>query len=516
MDGTRFLRSGLIHDLLDEAMDARPEGDAVRDAHGAWSYQRVGELSHAVARRLAASGVGPGDRVIVQLPNRRETVPIVYGISRLGAVFVPLHPEMKAFHLRSVLQDAEPTLVIGGGEAMRDVATVLVRDLDDFWPEVEELVGQSTHEPVAHEPAAHEPAAREPVKVLPSDVAILIYTSGSTAAPKGVICPHAQVTFAASAINAVLGYEPDDVVFCRLPMSFDYGLYQIFLAALGGAELVLAEDGSDLTLLGQISDAGATVVPVVPSLGGMIATLARRATGSVSKVRMFTNTGAALPEATIRSLRACAPGARVVRMYGITECKRVTIMEPELDRDRPGAVGRPLPGTRVEILDGAGRPLPAGETGEIVVAGPNVMAGYWRDPELTARAYRRDPVTGEVRLHTGDYGRLDQDGYLYFEGRRDDMFKRRGTRMSTTEIEAAAMDVPGVRAAVVLPPADGRDLVVFVEADLTPSSVLNALKLRLEPAKVPAACHVLPRFPLTLNGKNERKQLALLLDGGHA
>ncbi|WP_433517965.1 AMP-binding protein [Nonomuraea sp. CA-143628] len=494
-------------------MDARPEGDAVRDARGAWSYQRVGELSHAVARRLAASGVGPGDRVIVQLANRRETVPIVYGLSRLGAVFVPLHPEMKAFHLRSVLQDAEPTLVIGGGEAMREVATMPVRDIDDFWPEVEELAGQLA----AQGPTTREhSAAREPVKVLPSDVAILIYTSGSTAAPKGVICPHAQVTFAASAINAVLGYGPDDVVFCRLPMSFDYGLYQIFLAALGGAELVLAEDGSDLMLLGQISDAGATVVPVVPSLGGMIATLARRATGSVSKVRMFTNTGAALPEATIRSLRACAPGARVVRMYGITECKRVTIMEPELDRDRPGAVGRPLPGTRVDILDGAGRPLPAGETGEIVVAGPNVMAGYWRDPELTARAYRRDPVTGEVRLHTGDYGRLDKDGYLYFEGRRDDMFKRRGTRMSTTEIEAAAMDVPGVRAAVVLPPADGRDLVVFVEADLTPSSVLNALKQRLEPAKVPAACHVLPRFPLTLNGKNERKQLALLLDGGHA
>jgi amino acid adenylation domain-containing protein len=502
LDGTRFLRSGLIHDLLDEAVNARPEGGAVRDAHGAWSYRRVDELSRAVAGWLAANGVGPGDRVIVQLPNRRETVPIVYGVSRLGAVFVPLHPDMKAFHLRSVLEDAEPKLIIGGGEVMRDIATVPVYDLGDFWTEVEEMAGW--------------PDAYEPGKILPSDVAILIYTSGSTAAPKGVMCPHAQVTFAASAINAVLGYGQDDVVFCRLPMSFDYGLYQIFLAALGGAELVLAEEGADLTLLGQLRESGATVVPVVPSLGGMIATLARRASEATPKVRMFTNTGAALPEATIRSLRACFPGAQVVRMYGITECKRVTIMEPELDQERPGAVGRPLPGTRVVIADPEGRSLPAGETGEIVVAGPHVMAGYWRDPELTARAYRPDGAAGEIRLHTGDYGRLDQDGYLYFEGRRDDMFKRKGTRMSTVEIEAAAMDIPGVRAAVVLPPAEGHDLVVFVEADLTPNTVLHALKQRLEPAKVPAACRVLPRFPLTLNGKNERKQMAMLLIGGDA
>jgi acyl-CoA synthetase (AMP-forming)/AMP-acid ligase II len=492
-------RPRLIHDLLDEAVAASPDAPAVRDTRGGWSYRRVSELSRAFAAWLAGRGVEPDDRVIVQLSSMREVVPIVYGTSLRGAVFVPLNPGMKAFHLRSVLEDSTPALVIGDGEAVRQVARVPVIGIGELWREVEELAERGTPDP--------PPAATT------QDVAVLMYTSGSTAAPKAVVGPHERVTFAAAAINEVLGYRPGDVVFCRAPMSFDYGLYQIFLSALGHAELVLAGDGPDLGVLTLIQECGATVVPIVPSLGAMLTTLGRREPGGTRSVRMFTSTGAALPAATIEGLRECFPGARVVRMYGVTECKRVSIMEPELDRDRPDSVGRPLPGTRVEIVGDDGISLPPGESGEIVVSGPNVMAGYWRAPELTARAYRPEPATGRVRLHTGDYGLLDEDGYLYFEGRRDDMFKRRGTRMSTIEIEAAAMDIPGVRAAAVVPPGEGRDLAILVEADLPPHTVLRGLAERLESAKVPAICRVLPFFPLTLNGKNERKELTRYLDG---
>lgn len=490
------LRSGLVHDLLDEAAARYPLGRAVRDARGSWTYPQVVDLSNAVAGWLAAGGVRRGDRVLVRVRDRRELIPMLHGIWRVGAAAVPINPGMKDFHLRSVLADAEPALVITDGDMPAgSVAPALA--LDEIWPDIEVLAGMA--------------ARADPVKVRPDDVALLIYTSGSTATPKSVVCPHGRVSFAASAINAVLGYRSDDVVYCRLPLSFDYGLYQIMLATLGGAELVLADGEPDLGLLKAIEECGATVVPVVPSLGSMIASLAVRGGHDPSRVRMFTNTGAALPETTIRALRAAFPGAAVVRMYGITECKRATIMEPELGDERPGSAGRALPGTRVVVLDEDGSPAPPGVNGEIVVSGPNVMAGYWRAPELTAKIYRPDPETGEVRLHTGDYGHLDEDGYLYFEGRRDDMFKRRGTRMSTVEIEAAAMDVLGVRAAAALPPGDGHDLVIFVESDLEPQEVLRGIRERLEPAKTPAACHVLRTFPLTLNGKNERKQLALLL-----
>jgi acyl-CoA synthetase (AMP-forming)/AMP-acid ligase II len=219
-----------------------------------------------------------------------------------------------------------------------------------------------------------------------------------------------------------------------------------------------------------------------------------------------------LPDSTIGALRRVFPGARVVRQFGLTECKRITIMPPELDDARPGSVGRALRGTEVRILDPADRPVPAGLTGEIVVTGPHVMAGYWRAPELTAHTFRVDRH-GVRHLHTGDYGYLDEDGYLYFEGRKDNVFKRRGVRMSTVEIEAAALDIPGVRAAAAMPPTGQRDLALCVAGELTSTAVLRELRGRLEPAKVPATCLVLPEFPLTTQGKHAMGELALLLDG---
>jgi amino acid adenylation domain-containing protein len=493
----------LIHELLDEAVSDVPRGRAVRDATAALSYSQLARLSHAFATWLAGRGVGHGDRLVVLLPSTREVVAMFYGVSRVGAIFVPLNPALKEFHLASVLDDAQPELIISAGQAaarLARITTIPVLELESVWSEVEQLAERDLTFVAAQ---GH---------VRPSDIASLVYTSGSTAAPKAVVCPHAQVVFAVRAINAELRYRPDDVVFCRFPLSWDYGLHKVLLSCLGRAELVLAGEESDLLLLRRMRETGATVVPIVPSLASMIVTLTERGEVDLPPVRMFTNTGAALPAATIAALRAAFPGARVVRQFGQTECKRISIMPPELDEERPDSVGRALPGTKVLILDQDGTPLPPGEVGEIVAVGPHVMAGYWRSPELTARTFRRDERTGRLRLHTGDYGCLDEDGYLYFEGRRDDMFKRKGIRMSTVEIEAAAMDVPGVRAAAVLPPATGRDLAIFVAADLTPHVVLKELAQRLEPAKVPAVCRVMPDLPLTLHSKNARGELAAMLE----
>jgi acyl-CoA synthetase (AMP-forming)/AMP-acid ligase II len=480
----------LVFSLLDEAVADAAGATAVRDREGEWTYAEVAEWSRAVEAVLARRGVGHGDRVVVQLPTNRELVALFYGTTRRGAVFVPINPAMKKFHFDSVVANAEPRLVLTPAE------------FGPLWNEVD---------------AAFRAGERaEPTEVTPDDIAVLIYTSGSTAAPKGVIGPHRQVTFAARAIQAVLGYRGDDVVFCRFPMSWDYGLYKVLLATLGRSEIVLADAESDLRLLQRMREVGATVVPIVPSLATMIATLAERAAGDTAPVRLFTNTGAALPDATIAKLRNAFPGARVVRQFGQTECKRITIMPPEEDAERPGASGLPLPGTSVHILAADGTEVPAGDIGEIVAAGPHVMPGYWRAPELTARAFRPDEATGGLRLHTGDYGRLDADGYLYFEGRRDDMFKRKGIRMSTLEIEAAAMDIPGVRAAGAIPPSETRDLAICVESDLAPTTVLRELARRLEPQKVPSLCHVVDEFPLTAHGKNATKELALLVEGAQA
>lgn len=201
-------------------------------------------------------------------------------------------------------------------ERIGALADAPVLALETLWDEVTGLRERGARGPLTRESA--------------DDIAVLVYTSGSTAAPKAVVCPHGRMVFASEAIQLELGYRPDDVVFCRFPISWDYGLYKILLATLGRSELVLADGESDLVLLERIRECGATVVPIVPSLAAMICALAEREpytrADGPSRVRMFTNTGAALPKTTADGLRAAFPGVAVVRQFGQTECKRISVL----------------------------------------------------------------------------------------------------------------------------------------------------------------------------------------------
>ncbi|MEU6644628.1 AMP-binding protein [Saccharomonospora sp. NPDC046836] len=474
--------------ILDEAAHRDPHAPAVRDAAGAWTYAELHIAAQAVAGALHRAGVQRGDRVVLRSRNRRELPAVVFGALRLGAVLVPLSPQLPPAGVATVLTDAEPAVVLApAGDALAANCPVLA---------IEDMVTA--------------PPLSEAAPVTGEDIALLIYTSGSTGGPKGVVCPHSAVDFAARAIAARLAYRDSDSVLVGSPMSFDYGLYQVFLAALAGAELVLADADDPIGMVKTLRDTRATVLPTVPSTARMLARLARR--GEVADhVRMFTNTGAALTAADIAELRAVFPNAAVVAMYGITECKRVTIAEPDVDRHKPGSVGTALPGTCVDVLADDGTPLPPGELGEIVVTGPHVMLGYRGAPELTAHRFDTDPATGARRLRTGDYGRLDPDGHLYFHGRRDDQFKRRGVRASVLEIEAAAATLAGVHTVAVLPPEGEHDLELVAVADLDGDAVLTGLAALLEPAKVPARCHLLEALPLTANGKTDKARLRELL-----
>jgi acyl-CoA synthetase (AMP-forming)/AMP-acid ligase II len=219
-----------------------------------------------------------------------------------------------------------------------------------------------------------------------------------------------------------------------------------------------------------------------------------------------------MPAELLVTLRAAIPTLRVQLMFGLTECKRATIMPPDADLDRPGACGVALPGSEVFAIDEAGNRLPAGQIGEIVVRGPNVMAGYWRQPELTAQRFPREHGLFP-QLRTGDYGWLDMDGYLYFVGRVDDIYKERGVRVSTTEVEAAARRVPGVEQAAVLVPAGSRPALLAVVGELAPDEVLRRMREEIEDFKIPRRCVVLAGLPLTSNGKVDRKMLLAEVSG---
>ena len=495
----------LLHHLLDVAAQAWPERPAVSRQESTTTFTALRDASHRLAAWLHAQGVERGRRVVIAVPSGPLIPALVFAASRLGAPWSVLHEQVRGIPLEHVLDDCEPSLVVAEDPASRQTA----RDRGIIAAHPEDLLPIAFPEPGTAAPV--EPIAEpEPLAV---DPVCLIYTSGTTSLPKAVVSTHQQVVFAARAIQQVLEYQDEDVVYCPLPLSFDYGLYQVFLGTLSGAHVVLgsaAEAGP--ALLRRLLDSKATVLPAVPSVAESLVWLLKRASAQRPPLRLVTNTGAALSTETVNALRAAIPGLRAQVMYGLTECKRAVIMPPDGDLERPGSCGLPLPGTEIVIVDDDGDPVPAGVMGEIVVRGPHVMAGYWRRPELNAQRFpRRDGLFPELR--TGDYGHVDEDGYLYFSGRRDDLYKERGFRVSATEVEAAAHGVPGVVSAAVLPPSGKKPAVLAVVAEIGAEQVLDRMRERIEEFKVPRRCVVLEKLPLSGNGKVDRKKLATAIEG---
>jgi acyl-CoA synthetase (AMP-forming)/AMP-acid ligase II len=494
------MRPALLHDLLESAAGEAGGRPAITSQGRTWTYAELHAASRRLAAWLAGGRAARGDRVVISLAPGPELVALVWAVAGAGAAFCVLHDGVRRRTLEHVLGDCEPALVASDDPAV--VAQASARG-------VAVLEGAQLAAIAAGTPAGGPLAAP-----LPVDPVGLVYTSGSTALPKAVVSTHQQVLFAVEAIHGQLRYTDRDVVYCPLPLSFDYGLYQVFLCARARAHLWLgapAEAGP--SLVANLDRSGATVLAGVPVVAQALAKLLRRRPAALG-LRLLTNTGSAMPPAVLAELRERVPGLRVQLMFGLTECKRVAIMPPDGDLERPGASGLPLPGTEVTVVDESGRPLPPGEIGELVVRGPHVMAGYWRRPEETARRFPR--VEGLFpELRTGDYGWLDQDGYLYFAGRRDDIYKQRGFRVSATEVEAAACRIPGVRAAALIPPADdGAGATLFVAGDLTDAELHMKLRDELEDFKLPSRCVVLDDLPLTPSGKVAKPALgAMLVEG---
>lgn len=488
----------LLHHLLDEAATRFAHTPAVTFAERTLTYEQLHEASHRAATWLRAKGLRRGDRIVVATGSDLFTVPLIYGSARAGTVFVLLHEQVRGAALGHVLDDAQPGLVISDNPAA--IAEATQRGIA--------VVSTAT---AAETILDGDGGPYEGPAPLAVDPVCFIYTSGSTGLPKAVVSTHNQVVFAATAIQSRLGYRGDDTIFAAPPLSFDYGLYQLFLAVQGGSHVWLctAHDVGP-TIVRNLRRSQATILPALPSLAENLARMLARYGGSPA-LRLLTNTGAAMKDQTLAVLRQHIPALRVQLMFGLTECKRIAIMPPDEDLRRPGACGLPLPGTEIAIVDEHGQALPPGEIGELVVRGPHVMAGYWRRPDLTAQRFpRTDGLFPELR--TGDYGWLDADGYLYFHGRRDDIYKSHGVRVSATEVEAAARRIDGIDSAALLPPtADREDAVLFVVSDLPPVEVLKHLRAQIEPLKVPTRCVTLTEMPLSSNGKIDRQSLAATL-----
>ncbi|HIQ01481.1 MAG TPA: AMP-dependent synthetase, partial [Anaerolineales bacterium] len=346
------------------------------------------------------------------------------------------------------------------------------------------------------------------------DLACLIYTSGTTGEPKGVMSTHANMAFAASSIIQYLENRPDDIVINVLPLSFDYGLYQLLMAFNFGGTLVLEQSFAyPAAVLRRIEEERVTGLPGVPTIFAMLLQM-DLSRFDLSSLRYLTNTAAALPVEHIQRLREAFPQARLYSMYGLTECKRTLYLPPEeLDR-RPGSVGIPIPGTEVWIEDEAGNWLGPGEVGELVVRGSHVMQGYWGDPEETAKRYRPGRYPAERLLYTGDLFRMDEEGFLYFVARKDDIIKSRGEKVAPKEVESVLYRLPGVAEAAVIGVPDellGQAIKAFIVCSdghqLTEQDVLRHCRQHLEDFMLPRYVEFRPSLPKSPSGKIQKSAL---------
>lgn len=466
------------------------------------SYGELDAAADRVARGLAALGIERGDRVALFLPNGAPLAEALYGVLRAGAAITPLNPSMKEDKLARVLAHAEAAAVICDDQREPVAAAAAARA--GKLPVVSD---------VASLDGGHGPA---PPGALEVDLAALMYTSGSTGEPKGVMVTHGNMAFAAGSIVEYLEMGPDDRILCVLPLSFNYGLYQLLTCVRVGATLVL-EPGLGLPgrVVGLLEDERITGLPGVPTVFGVLVGLDGLAGRELPHLRFLTSAGAALPAAKVEAVRRTFPGARLYSMYGQTECTRVCYLPPDQLDARPSSVGIAIPGTEAWVEDEEGHPAGPDEVGELMVRGSHVMQGYWRDPAGSAAKLRPGRWPWERVLATGDLFRCDADGYLYFVGRRDDLIKSRGEKVAPREVEEVLHALPGVREAAVVGVEDALlGQAVHAHVSLVEGAAVGEADLRrgcaerLETHMVPQRVVIHADLPRTPNGKLDRRALA--------
>lgn len=509
----------LVHDFLRDSAARLPDKVALVCGGRRLTYAHLEDASNRLARAMQQRGVGRGDRVAIFLNNSVEAVIGIFATLKAGAAFVVVNPTTKHDKLAYILGNCAARGLLADARMKRSELDALRQATPSLAFIV--LCGRGAGEAAGQTDCLAFDAIQasfpaEPPRRLNIDLdpACLIYTSGSTGDPKGVLSDHSNVVFATGSIIEYLQNVEDDVVICVLPLSFDYGLYQLLMVFRFGGTLVLETSFAyPAAILKHIEQERVTGFPGVPTMFAILLNM-DLSSFDLSSLRYLTNTAAALPPSHIRQLRDRFSWARLYSMYGLTETKRTLYLPPEEIDRRPGSVGIAIPGTEVWIEGEDGGRLGPGEVGELVVRGRHVMRGYWGAPEATAERYRPGPLPGERVCHTGDLFRMDADGYFYFVGRRDDIIKSRGEKVAPKEVENVLHALPGVTAAAVVGVADplmGEAVKAFIVVNgepLTETEVLAHCRKHLEDFMVPKYVEFRSELPTTPSGKIKKTGLA--------
>lgn len=468
-------------------------------------------------------GADRGQRIAIYLDKRIETVAAIFGASAAGCVFVPINPLLRPAQVGHILRDCGVRMLVTTPERLALLVDELascssVEDvvLVGSRTEAPDSVGrtrvQNWERPVA---SAHREPRAAPIDL---DVAAILYTSGSTGKPKGVVLSHRNLIVGAESVSTYSENSQDDVILAALPLSFDAGFSQLTTAFAVGAHVILTNYLLPADIPRLCARHRITGITCVPPLWIQIAEQ-NWPDEATTSVRYFANTGGRMPKPVLDRLREVFPHAKPYLMYGLTEAFRSTYLDPaEVDR-RPDSIGKAIPDAEILVVRPDGSSCDPGEEGELVHRGPLVALGYWDDPVRTAERFRpvpgRDDAwrTPEYAVFSGDTVVRDTEGFLYFVGRRDDMIKTSGYRVSPTEIEEAAYASGMVRHAVALGVEDTtlgqRVLLVASPAgdDFAVDALLDDLRSRLPLYMVPSEIAVRADIPRSPNGKFDRAAL---------
>jgi len=525
----------LLPELIALAAERFPETPSLTDDKGTYTYAHLQETVSSFADGLLALGIKRGERVAIYLEKRLETVVASFGAPSAGAVFVPLNPLLKADQVVYILRDCNVRVLITSSvrlEALRDI----LQDCPDLRHVVVLGSPEGTDSPESSPDAGAlhfvrwndvlKQAPGSGHRVIDTDVVSILYTSGSTGRPKGVVLSHRNMVAGAKSVASYLDNRADDTLLAALPLSFDAGFSQLTTAFHVGARVVLLNYLMPRDVIKALEREKVTGLTAVPPL--YLQLVASTWPESIADhLRYFATTGGRMPRETLLALRQKLPKSKPFLMYGLTEAFRSTYLPPsEVDR-RPDSIGKAIPNAEILVLREDGTECAPNETGELVHRGALVGLGYWNDPEKTAERYKPLPigvagresgmVLPEIAVFSGDTVRRDEEGFIYFVGRRDEMMKTSGYRVSPTEVEEIIYATKQVGECVAFGVDDDR-LGQAIQVIVTPPTGTEAVDIpgliaecrnRMPAYMVPSGIELragpLPRNP---NGKIDRKALS--------
>lgn len=484
-----------------EVVARQPGTVAIQGNGRSVTYAEFWDEARAVASALRARGIAPGDRVAILLPNGVEAATAVYGAWLAGAIAVPLNVQAKSREFIAWLRHS------GARHVVHEATHADVRDALQALGDGITASAIGPGQPLVAPDGPREVVARA---VDPDATAMILYTSGTTGAPKGVELTHANLHANAGAVLDYLQLGPQDSVLSVLAFYYAYGASVLHTHLMAGARLVLAQNLLFPHLLMEtVAHERITGFSGVPSTFALLLERVRLQDHDLSSLRYLTQAGGAMAPVLTQRLRTAIPHARLFVMYGQTEAtSRLTWLPPERLDEKLGSVGIPVQGVDVRVLCEDGRDAAPGETGDVHVRGPNVMRGYWHDPEATAQ------VLHDGWLRTGDMGHLDADGFLWLAGRRSDMIKTGAHRVHPLDVEEALLEMPGIEEAAVVGIDDdvlGQVIRAYVVAPGLPPDGAQRVKAhcrdRLAVYKIPRDIVFVPALPRTASGKVRRAAL---------